>query len=221
MKLRNSPQKVGGALLALPIYILVQTCFIPCALSHTTYIPAQEPPISPYLTTIFETRELSYNLNGKNWKVKDLGDVYLITNFDSPEQMKIVERLANGGFGRILLYKGITQEGKWVHLEFIYEDHENVVTILDYLAKKFYRTKFTEKASFSFALFPSDFNKGLTQELLADSPKGGKYLVFIREVFGVPILVGSQLDRAHQFLSKIDFWLHRLVRGPPVEEALL
>lgn len=153
-------------------------------------------------------------------EIEQYKDLYVIKNPYDPSFLQVVEKLEAGGFGRILRYRGVTADGKKRDLEFIYQDKENRITILDHLLGKFYRTNFREKRFDPLSVFPKKDDQPILGELLATvGGSAGKFLhsnAFLALYHPSIQLLFTQSEALH----KEEIWARRHVRGPPIEEAL-
>lgn len=147
--------------------------------------------------------------------ITSLGNLYVVTDPDNPSFLKVIERLPSGGFGRILRYRGWMQEGKWLDLEFVYQDKENSVTILDYVSGKFFRTVFTEKRKHRSSVFPLSNQKGFTGDLTASQPSSSKFILMRQESQGRGLTEIHWLHTQIEGLSREELWSRRHTRGPP------
>lgn len=108
---------------------------------------------------------------------QDLDDVYKMTDPKEPSYLKLIEKLPNGGLGRMLRYRGwVNQEREWVDLEFIYEDREARLTILDYESGKFFKATFTKKKEVFFYPLSSNDIKGFRKEGSGSPVSSSKFL---------------------------------------------
>lgn len=140
---------------------------------------------------------------------------YIFTNPEDPTFLSVSERLPEGGFGRLLRYRGQNPEGQSVDLEFVYEDRERRVTLLDYRSGKFYRTDFTERHEAAH-LFPTATEVRETFELNSTATPGFRFLIPGQEAF---LLTRPQTAAVVSLALPFDeqeAWFARLLRGPPV-----
>lgn len=202
--------------IALPIYVIVQACYIPSgyALPHTL--------TQVNVTTTAEEGEssiwdgLAYRVNDQEWSISDLGNMFLITNSDDLNNIKIIEKLPNGAFGRLLRYRGWFGSQR-VDLEFIYQDRERVITILDYQAGRFYRTKFMGKTTDNFSVFPLNNDADGNPDLSAYQLPSAKFYFPKASNETIPHFNSHPIETSLQTLSQLDVWSKRLIRGPPEE----
>lgn len=152
--------------------------------------------------------------------IDHLETLYILRAPSEGAYLNVIERLPEGGFGRLLRYRGIGQSGKWVDLEFIYDDAQDQLTILDRLEGQFFRTTFTEDRPVPTAVTPAA-EKRQTPDFEATGPSGNKKSLLGNQ----PVLMDPQIqvDRLHPQVSGFrqnGSWLAWHLRGPP-KEALL
>ena len=148
------------------------------------------------------------------------GDLYVATDPDEGRFVKIVERLPKGGFGRALRYRGWGENRRWLDLEFIYQDRENIVTILDYGSGRFLRTTLSIKNGRLFCLLPLNDEKDFSKDSSASLSSAPK--IFWRNQKSIaPVLQEPQGVDSHKetFMGRSG-WSKRLERGPPEEVEL-
>lgn len=145
---------------------------------------------------------------------------YILTDPSDSNFLGVVERLPEGGFGRLLRYRGTVSGGRQADLEFIYEDRENQITILDYQSGRFFRTTFRaeEKPSQLFPAAekengPSGLNSTLSPQVKFVISRASHDYLSLPKSGGLLTLLHST--------SGFDIWMKRLVRGPPMGGALL
>lgn len=152
-------------------------------------------------------------------EIQDLGDLYILRDPRDPVFLEVMERLPEGGFGRLLRYRGWF-EGEWRDLEFIYQDKENSLLILDHEAGRFFRTTFTQGRSDPFSLFPLKEEKGWAGDLKAFFPSSLKLVTSKSEILGWVLPTIHWLPSQFEALSEEKIWSKRHVRGPPGEVSL-
>ena len=148
-------------------------------------------------------------------------DFYTIKDPSEPMFLVVCERLPAGGFGRLLKYRGRLEDGTPVDLEFLYNDREGKLTVLDYNKGKFYRTTFAQDRVDPYSFNPllnQDINRDKLMAIAASSVK----FTFPRGFSAAPkspkgLRIHSLFDR----ISDEKNWLTQLVRGPPAGELAL
>lgn len=146
------------AFLLSAVFITVEIAPIPIALAAHPLAPQQTQIIKTKIPTLPNMMVL-----GKFFQ--DLGDVYKMTDPKDPRYLKLIEKLAGGGIGRMLRYRGwVAGEEKWVDLEFIYEDRDAKLTILDYESRKFFKAFFNKKNEVFFYPVSSNDIKGFKKQ---------------------------------------------------------
>lgn len=214
---QRSARKGWGRLSGFLILSLlfVQSSVIPTAyssLAPSINVPLREP--SGEAVDFVFPLDLGEILSGA-FKIEVLGDLYVATDPDDSSFLEVMERLPSGGFGRILRYRGWYHEEKWVDLEFVYQDQENSVTILDYVSGRFFRTTFTEKRENHSSFVPRIDEKGFIGDWMAYQPSSSKFTLlpqgFRRE--GLTEIQWFHSQREGQ--SEEDLWSRRHTRGPP------
>lgn len=216
---QRSARKGWGALSGFLILSLlfVQSSAIPTAHSSAASsmnIPLKEP--SGEVVDFVFPLDLEEILSG-TFKIEVLGDLYVATDPDDASFLEVMERLPSGGFGRILRYRGWCHEGKWVDLEFVYQDQENSVTILDYVSGRFFKTIFTEKRETQSSFIPQIDEKGFIGDLIAFQPSSSKFILSDQKSIGRSLPESQWLYSQWEGLSEKDTWSKRHVRGPPGE----
>jgi len=147
-----------------------------------------------------------------------MGNSYLLSKQSDPLFYQVYEKLPAGGFGRLLRYRGMSEDARWIDLEFVYQDQHRSLTILDYGSGRFFRVTFNEKLPESSCLFPSEDGKGLNKDLCSAPSYSQKWVLSGQAV------PGWALPEIHRILSEStartekENWSSRLVRGPPGEE---
>lgn len=149
-------------------------------------------------------------------EIAHFDDLYVLTNPADPNFLEVAERLPAGGFGRLLRYRGLTETGERVDLEFVYDDREGQVTILDHAAGQFYRTTFTEERPDPLSVFPRPDEKGWVGELVATQASTLKFIFAGLGFVGMAQPEIPWLQSQFEALSSQDVWTNRHVRGPPV-----
>ncbi|MBI2167561.1 MAG: hypothetical protein HYU34_04860 [Candidatus Omnitrophica bacterium] len=152
--------------------------------------------------------------------IDHLETLYILRAPSEGAHLSVIERLPEGGFGRLLRYRGIGQSGQWVDLEFIYDDAQDQLTILDRLEGQFFRTTFAKGRPVPVAVTPAT-EKRQTPNLRATGPSGNKkFSLGNQPVLIEPqIQVGRLLPQVSGF-RKSDAWLRWHLRGPPKEVLL-
>ena len=162
-----------------------------------------------------QTAETGFAVSPGRGLIQDIGNFYVVTDPGNPSFLEVVEKLPSGGFGRILRYRGWIEEGKWLDLEFVYQDKENSVTILDYVSGKFFRTVFTEKRKHRSSVFPLSHQKGFTGDLTASQPSSSKFIFMRQKSQGQGLTEIHWLHTQIEGLSREELWSRRHTRGPP------
>lgn len=194
--------------------------FIDYATSAFAVFPTAESLEVPTRIGKLEWSEDSYRLVTTRF-IKSFGDLYAVSNPQNPDFLMISERLPEGGFGRLLRYRGPSDAGIWVNLEFVYQDREDKVTILDYGKGKFYRTTFAKNSAKPPLVFPIPDPRATEGELVATQTSSTKFIG--------PQGIGVTPSRPHvswlplqfEILNEQDLWMNRHVRGPPMEGTAL
>ncbi|GEM_PF-4938560 len=148
-------------------------------------------------------------------RIEAFDDLYVLRDPRDPDFLEVIERLPEGGFGRILRYRG-KANGRSVDLEFIYQDREKRITVLDHQAGRFYRTTLTEEEAKLFTLlFPFPEEKDFNFKLTANQVSSQKFLHSLSKIQAVLETHGSRLYSISDISSEEDSWMSRLLRGPP------
>ena len=205
---RLARMRTLGALLIISIAI-AQGAIIPSAQAS---FPAVSVPASE---TSPQAEGFGFGIYSGEGSIQDIGNLYVVTDANSPSFLKVIEKLPSGGFGRILRYRGWTRERGWTDLEFVYQDKENSVTLLDYASGKFFRTTFTGKRENPFSFFPSKDEKGWVGDWIAHQPVSSKFILTSREVRDWAFPKVHWLHSQSVGLSEEDVWSKRHARGPP------
>jgi len=174
---------------------------------------------SPSKTIPFENAPapLFSQINLGNKIVQDLGDVYLLKNTNETHFYQVYEKLPAGGFGRLLRYRGLNESGRWIDLEYVYEDSLNRLTVLDYASGRFYRITFQKNQTESSCLFPLKDEKGFNKDLY-EAPHATSKLIYSNIAltkWALPEI--SQIFSTSAGLTGEDIWSQHLLRGPPAE----
>lgn len=215
---RRHPQK-GRSLVAclfLLAYFIAESAWIPSAYAFpftasrpTDLTQSEESPVASGLELAAQIN----NFGGLN--VEEVEDLYVVRDSNDPNFLEVFERLPSGGYGRILRYRGVTGAGRSVDLEFIYEDRNEVITMIDHRTGRFLRAYVSGATKPKEDLYPENNWKERFGEMLASQ---GNPLKFVapeaRQIGGVwPRAVWNYCGiRA---VSEFDVWMKRLVRGPP------
>lgn len=148
-------------------------------------------------------------------QIEAADDLYVLRDPRDSDFLEVIERLPAGGFGRLLRYRG-SVNGRKVDLEFVFEDEEKRITILDHRAGRFYRTTFTGEIARPLSLLlPSPEERDLTLELIVHSIPSQKFLHILSEIETVSRTRGLKLYSVCDIFSEQNFWMSRLLRGPP------
>ena len=153
-------------------------------------------------------------------QIETLGGIYVLRNPQNPYFLEVTERLPEGGFGRLLRYRSRSIQEKPVDLEFVYQDREKRLTILDYQANRFFQTTFASERKETPGFFPSGEKEANFAELIATPCSLSKFIGG-----NVPVTARNPFPAFHvhsrsNFLSEEEIWSSRRVRGPPFGEAL-
>ena len=195
--------------------ILAQTSLVPSARSST--VPVVDQPFKADLADVTADHYQPVRMEmlvGK-MEIKEEGNLYVVKNVEDPSFLEVIEKLPSGGFGRILRYRGWSEDGKWIDLEFVYQDKENSLTILNYVSGKFFRTTFTEKRENPFSVFPLNDEKGFQGDLAAYQPSPSKFVLTAREFRNWALPEVHWLYSQLEGLSQEEVWSKRHTRGPP------
>ena len=152
-------------------------------------------------------------------QIQRLENLYVLTKPEDPEFLSVNERTPEGGFGRLMRYRGIMGEGNRVDLEFVYDDRSEEITILDYQSGRFYRTTFTAPRRDPFSIAPKGDDARSEVTALATPNSSSKYLYPESGTWIFPVS-SQRIDRLTKRLSSERIWASRLVRGPPTDGAL-
>ena len=149
-------------------------------------------------------------------QIEALDDLYVLRDPREGGFLEVIEKLPQGGFGRVLRYRGKIEGGRSVDLEFIYEDQEKRITVLDHQAGRFYRTTLVEgKSDPSPFLFPLPEEKDFNFELTADSVSPQKFLNSLSKTHSILTAYETRLYPVSDISSEQNSWMSRLLRGPP------
>ena len=149
-------------------------------------------------------------------EIKSLDDLYVFLDPKDSAFLEVTEKLPGGGFGRLLRYRGSLADGSKVDFEFVYQDHESRILILDYLRERFFQTTLTEGRPDPLSVFPHPFGKELNEDWVAVVAPSLKF------VGSKSLLFGAFFPGSHRIYSQSevryaeDLWTSRHVRGPPV-----
>ena len=151
--------------------------------------------------------------------IQEFSQYYLLRSM-TQGTMSVIERLPEGGFGRLLRYQGPARQYGWVDLEFIYEDGTKQVTVLDHQKEAYFRTTFLEELHQPGAFSP-DKDPNRIEEMRATVNSGVKKLFWGKQNLHQPVLLPSfNLMPNLIGTSGIDAWISLLLRGPPGEALL-
>lgn len=186
----------------------------PAPLAHSAQPFASEPQALKSKPALF----LSMIVLGKFFQ--DLDDVYKMTDPKEPSYLKLIEKLPNGGLGRMLRYRGwVDQEEEWVDLEFIYEDREARLTILDYESGKFFKATFTKKNEIFFYPVSSNNIKDFRKEGSGSPVSSSKFLAAKKVGLYVDNESKQAFHRNPEIVSANQKSNKPWMRAPPEEEA--
>ena len=153
-------------------------------------------------------------------EIKTSGRLYILKDPQDPDFREVVERLPQGGFGRLLRYSGKAPAEKRVDLEFRYEDRAHRITIVDREAGKFYRIQFSAKEPDLSSLFPASDGKDSKVKLLATQVAPFKILMPAPEAFQINLPEVHRLVSSFQRISGCALAAHLDSRAPPREAML-
>lgn len=216
---------VRGSLLALTVFVL-ETVATPSSYAHVRVVVShsQSARGSDTGTAKLEDYLREEGLSKVSWDdamdsllVDSVEGLYVFRNQDDRDFLKVVEKLPAGGMGRLLRYRGATGAGRWIDLEFIYEDKRNVVTVVDHVRKSFIRVALRgdeEKPRSDF--FPVGQGGRNRSEVVLTQSGGQKYLGIGRETVGQiwPSGIWNYIFLPGLFAQEV--WNRLHVRGPPV-----
>ena len=147
-------------------------------------------------------------------KILAQDDLYIFKNPIDPLFLEVMEKLPNGGFGRLLRFRGFGPSGQWMDMEYVYQDNRNGLIILDHEAGKFYQTILKDKRPVSRTLFPVHQNDVSKGQATFESSLINFILAQRINMSHFSPLVQRLLSRRNG-LSQEEIWSNRLVRGPP------
>ena len=214
MKQGKIQKKAAG--LTVIFYVMVATSYIPNSIALPSIDAAVSSTVTPLNVAIPESLPLEMELvsEGHARVYQEVGDLYVVTDPNDPQYLKVIEKLPEGGMGRMLRYRGVMEDGNWVDLEFIYEDHDRTLTVLDYKAGLFYRSTFKGKEAEPFAVFPLKEIKDLTGDLTATQGSWIKFVSPKGETGSIEPEVAWLIPNRTILFEK-DEWSKRKIRGPP------
>lgn len=201
-------------------FVFVQGFIIPSAQASLSLVGVPPSKSLPTKTASLGAFHLDAGVLS-HLTIHESGDLYVLTDPEDPSFLEVIEKLPSGGFGRILRYRGWTEERGWIDLEFVYQDKENTLTILDYVSGKFFRTTFTGKREDPFSFFPLTNEKSLLGDLIAYQPSSSKWAFSHSESQQWTLNEIHWLHNQVQGLSEEDLWSRRHTRGPPQEGPAL
>lgn len=231
---------------ALPIYTLVQACYLPFAYSFpaaslSPVEPASESlkgrisdeflfvePQSGLFATLNRAEPNAFpttvgRLTASKdsaqrlpaWRLIQSDNYYIFKRPEEPNFLQITERLPSGGFGRILRYRGwVANNRRWLDLEFIFQDRERSILILDYQANRFFRTTFKDEGKPSSQLFPFRDNV-FFGELNTFYVPSLKIVILHTVTRRVALPMSFRIHSQFEPLSGLRDWFKDKVRGPP------
>jgi len=147
-------------------------------------------------------------------EIRAEGRFYIFTNPNDPHFLSVSERLPEGGFGRLLRYRGTGGRGKSVDLEFVYEDRQGRVTLLDYQGGRFYQTDFSGLNE-TAQLFPVAKEVVKAFELNSTVSSYFRFLIPRNGDFFLDRFQADSIDSLVMPLNEQKAWYARLLRGPP------
>jgi len=221
MDRKNSVHRIprkAVTLTAFLIYTAVQAAFVSPGYAGYANLPvsfSESASFAEFPETL--SGGFSFVDDKSGLRIDELSDIYVITKPGDPDFLQVSERLPEGGFGRLLRYRGWMENSdnrKWVDLEFVYQDLENNLTILDYEAGRFYRVAFKEKNEFLVSFFPGQ-DKNWLGDLVASSPFSSKQILFDKADSSKISPMIRRLYSQPEFLSGTEIWSQQKVRGPP------
>lgn len=213
-------KRKGMAEVAFLIYTVVEVCFLPTAHAYSVFQPESAHSLNEALASsqsqVVADRLRSWKINLLDKKVENLGKIYLLSRPADPRFIEIYERLPEGGFGRLLRWRGSMPDGRWIDIEFAYQDAENRVTILDHAGGKFFQVVLKENRRASFCLFPSRDKKGFDVDLKATRPLLDRLFPGMSRSLDKVLVRAGRLTLDLEIPSAQEMWSRRLVRGPPL-----
>jgi len=159
-----------------------------------------------------EWREGRYQLTG-TLKITTVDKSYVLTDPRNPEFVKVTEKLPGGGFGRLLRL-----QDAGIDLEFVYDDREGKVTVLDYQSGRFYRIQYTKKREEPFSVAPLK-EKNDSQEKLAATVVNSPKFVGVSGFISLPEKKATPTESLIAHLYEERLRNRRHLRGPPIEEV--
>jgi hypothetical protein len=154
-------------------------------------------------------------------EIQRVGDLYVLRDPKDTSFLEVTERLPEGGFGRLLRYRGFSVANERVDFEFVYQDRDDTVTILDHAKGKFFRTKFVKVRPDPLSVAPLSVEMASTAELTAVTGGSVKFLIRQGNALGSVIPQEAWFHSRVDALNEQQVWMNRLVRGPPAEGAAL
>lgn len=219
MDRKNSAHRIprkAVALAAFLIYTAVQAAFVSPSYAGYANLPvsfSESASFAEFPETLLGG--FSFVDDSSGLRIDELSDIYVITKPGDPDFLQVSERLPQGGFGRLLRHRGWVESKNWVDLEFVYQDRENSLTILDYEAGRFYRMTFKEKNENLISFFPGQDENWLG-DFVASSPFSSKQILFDNADSSKISPMIQRLYSQPEFLSGVEIWSKQKVRGPPV-----
>jgi hypothetical protein len=149
-------------------------------------------------------------------KIVDTGRYYVLTNPQDESFLQVIERLPEGGFGRLLRHTGRSSDGSRIDLEFVYEDRMDRMTILDYVARQFYEITFDGEKELPPSFKPVNvFKSG--RGILSVPVSGHKLRPSGRSSHLDVLNTLSRLPAVAERVNAEERWQARQLRGPPAE----
>ncbi len=145
-------------------------------------------------------------------KITAAENLYLLTDPGDENFLQVMERLPEGGFGRLLKHRDAG-----IDLEFVYNDELGEVTILDYTIGLYYRVTHQEKREVPVSVAPSKEDQVTRADLAATVVSSPKF-TGVSSFVTVPEKKKTPTESLVEGLVQERLRNRRHLRGPPIEE---
>jgi len=151
-----------------------------------------------------------------------VGDTYRFYDATDTNYFQVVERLPNGGVGRLLQYLGPEDPSEpisdLIHVEYLYDDENGILTYIDHFDGLFYRAYLLVDETSGLLEAVGDFIERGTFAVSGETVEFKITLRRIGDIYQVLDPDHAEFIAEYEILPTLDFGRLLRYRGPPFED---